>query len=50
MAATPTEKNWRPNGRQLGRQLSPRDVWTYDDKIELAANWLNQYAPKWRVT
>src|SRR5260370_41873341 len=32
-------KSWRPRGRQLGRQLSPREIWTYGKKNQLAANW-----------
>ena len=32
-------ESWRPRGRQFGRQLSPREIWTYDDKNELAASW-----------
>jgi hypothetical protein len=38
-------KSWRPTGRQLGRQLSRRDVWTYDEKIELAANCERERVP-----
>jgi hypothetical protein len=29
---TPNGKSCRPSGRQLGRQLSPREIWTYGEK------------------
>src|SRR6516162_2302972 len=31
-AATQRGKSCRPSGRQLGRQLSPREIWTYGEK------------------
>ena len=33
-----TCKSWRPSGPQLGRQLSPSEIWTYGEK------------PRWRPT
>jgi hypothetical protein len=31
--------SWRPGGRQVGRQISLREIWTYGEKNQLAANW-----------
>jgi hypothetical protein len=47
-------KSWRPTGRQLGRQLSPREIWTYGTRNELAANSaptaLEKLAANWPAT
>ena len=32
-------QSWRPTGRQLGRQLSPREIWTCDAKPSWRPNW-----------
>jgi len=43
-------KSWRPSGRQPGRQLSPRDIWTYGENASWRPTGRHQAGQKLAAT